>query len=357
MKGRLLKEYSRQSEHFLRVSITDESEGTLKNQRYLTKKALKDHMNKVMIIQREYIPIGWSPSQLRSYSLWYIHQYKKKTREGDEILDREQVLSFLGNFDKIKNPAKKAARIGQAFSASWTYLCKDGEIKESQIDDDRSTKGYLYTDGIGKISADLLERISLRLKIRDLSIVQVRYKGAKGILVLEKDLPARSIVLRDSMVKYKCEHNSAARYLDILDWNKYKAGFLNRQIIILLKSLGIRDEIFMKRQSQHIERISNLTFKDCSIFKHMNDELNTDINNLEPANVTILHLLRAGFKLEDEPFFRGVLETMKKNGYHQLKVKSNMVIEKSARIIGVGHCTCRSLTSGTSWSRGSFTAV
>ena len=182
-------------------------------------------------------------------------------------------------------------------------------------------------------------------------------RGAKGILVLEKDLPARSIVLRDSMVKYKCEHNSAARYLDILDWNKYKAGFLNRQIIILLKSLGIRDEIFMKRQSQHIERISNLTFKDCSIFKHMNDELNTDINNLEPANVTILHLLRAGFKLEDEPFFRGVLETMKKNGYHQLKVKSNMVIEKSARIIGVGHCTCRSLTSGTSWSRGSFTAV
>jgi hypothetical protein len=26
---------------------------------------------------------------------------------------------------------------------------------------------------------------------------------------------------------------------------------------------------------------------------------------------------------------------MKKNGYHQLKVKSNILIEKSARIIGV----------------------
>jgi hypothetical protein len=26
---------------------------------------------------------------------------------------------------------------------------------------------------------------------------------------------------------------------------------------------------------------------------------------------------------------------MKKNGYHQLKVKSNIMIEKSARIIGV----------------------
>jgi len=67
----------------------------------------------------------------------------------------------------------------------------------------------------------------------------------------------------------------------------------------------------------------------------MNEELNTDICILEPANVTILHLLRAGFRLEDEPFFRGVLETMKKNGYNQLKVKSNIMIDKSARIIGV----------------------
>jgi hypothetical protein len=39
----------------------------------------------------------------------------------------------------------------------------------------------------------------------------------------------------------------------------------------------------------------------------MNEDLNTDINNLEPANVTILNLLRAGFHLEHEPFFRGVL--------------------------------------------------
>jgi len=54
--------------------------------------------------------------------------------------------------------------------------------------------------------------------------------------------------------------------------------------------------------------------------------LNEDINNLEPANVTILQLLRAGFRLEEEPFFRGVLETMKKNGYHQLKQKSNIMI-------------------------------
>jgi hypothetical protein len=31
------------------------------------------------------------------------------------------IISFLGDFDSIDIPAKKAARIGQSFSASWTF--------------------------------------------------------------------------------------------------------------------------------------------------------------------------------------------------------------------------------------------
>lgn len=155
----------------------------------------------------------------------------------------------------------------------------------------------MFTDGIGKISCDMMEKISLKLSIRDLSIIQIRYKGAKGLLVMDPRLSKNTIHLRKSMLKYECTHESARKYLDILDWNKYKAGTLNRQTIILLKSLGIDDKIFMRRQEDHINRISNLSFKDCSIFKHMNEDLSGDINNLEPANVTILQLLRAGFKL------------------------------------------------------------
>lgn len=206
----------------------------------------------------------------------------------------------------------------------------------------------MFTDGIGKISADLIERMSLKLSIKDLSVLQIRYKGAKGILVKDSRLGKNTIHLRKSMIKYECTHESAQKYLDVLDWNKYKAGFLNRQTIVLLKSLAIEDKVFINKQREHIIRINNLSFKDCSIFKHMNEDLNTDISNLEPANVTILHLLRAGFKLEEEPFFRGVLETMKKNGYHQLKMKSNIMIEKSARIIGVLLLLTRSSTNTTS---------
>lgn len=99
------------------------------------------------------------------------------------------------------------------------------------------------------------------------------------------------------MIKYECVDKNAQKYLDILDWNKYKAGFLNRQIIILLRTLGIDNVVFTGLQEEHINRISKMTFKDCSIFKHMNDELNSDICNLEPANKTILNLINSGFEL------------------------------------------------------------
>ena len=60
-----------------------------------------------------------------------------------------------------------------------------------------------FTDGIGKISEDLLEEINLKLKVNnDLGAIQVRYLGAKGVLCVDPELPRKTIVLRPSMVKY-----------------------------------------------------------------------------------------------------------------------------------------------------------
>lgn len=83
---------------------------------------------------------------------------------------------------------------------------------------------------------------------RQLSVVQVRYKGAKGVLALDTRLPINTIQLRGSMIKYQCPDSETNKYLDILDWNKYKPGFLNRQTIILLRTLGIEDKQFQRLQ-------------------------------------------------------------------------------------------------------------
>lgn len=113
-----------------------------------------------------------------------------------------------------------------------------------------------------------------------MSVIQIRYLGAKGIFVLDETLPKNTVVLRPSMIKYRCTNSEAQKYLDILDYNKYKAGFLNRQIIILLKTLGVHDTVFEELQKTHIKNLSQMSFKDCSVFKQMNEDLNTEINNL-----------------------------------------------------------------------------
>lgn len=33
----------------------------------------RDRMKEIVIFNRAYDPLGWSPSQLRSFSLWYFH--------------------------------------------------------------------------------------------------------------------------------------------------------------------------------------------------------------------------------------------------------------------------------------------
>lgn len=54
------------------------------------------------------------------------------------------------------------------------------------------------------------------------------------------------------MVKYECDDLAARKYLDIVSWDKYLPGFLNRQIIILLKSLKISNEAFLTFQRRYI---------------------------------------------------------------------------------------------------------
>lgn len=36
------------------------------------------------------------------------------------------------------------------------------------------------------------------------------------------------------MIKYQTLHPQSVKYFDIIDYSKYKVGYLNRQIIILL---------------------------------------------------------------------------------------------------------------------------
>lgn len=78
-------------------------------------------MDNIQILNETYIPLGWSQSQLREGILWYTLESKYI-----KTVSRQHILNFLGDFDEekylhLKNPALKAARIGQNFGASWSF--------------------------------------------------------------------------------------------------------------------------------------------------------------------------------------------------------------------------------------------
>ncbi len=153
---------------------------------------------------------------------------------------------FLGDFDEknnnnLVNPALKAARIGQNFGSSWSF---DASAINFRYEDDIFAdvqRQKNFSDGIGCISADLMLHYQESLGLEELSAIQIRYKGIKGLLSINKELPDNTAVIRKSMVKYECYHPESVRYFDIIEVSRYKVGYLNRQIIMLLIQNNISD--------------------------------------------------------------------------------------------------------------------
>lgn len=142
---------------------------------------------------------GHSNSQLKSKSCFLFAGSK------DEISKK---VSELGEFSNIKTVAKKAKRIGLLFSTAQMAM----ELKPDRCEDipDVISKDYIFTDGCGLISVHLAELlvkqadIKYRNKRYFPSVFQIRYRGYKGVLMLEPTLKGQILVkFRDSMKKFK----------------------------------------------------------------------------------------------------------------------------------------------------------
>jgi RNA-dependent RNA polymerase len=67
------------------------------------------------------------------------------------------------------------------------------------------------------------------------------------------------------MIKF--EGNNDIDEIEILDYNKYRGGYLNRQIILLLITLGVKEQVFIDMQHEYLEDLKNCELKDASIYK------------------------------------------------------------------------------------------
>lgn len=146
---------------------------------------------------------GHSNSQLKSKSCFMM---RGSRTEVDQTVER------FGDFSKLRSVAKKAKRIGLLFSTSHAVVdvppdrCRD--IADIERDD------YIFTDGCGSISVPLARLVTQKKPILfrnqryHPSVFQIRYRGYKGVVLLEPSLATgTSLELRKSMRKFTGGHD------------------------------------------------------------------------------------------------------------------------------------------------------
>lgn len=105
---------------------------------------------------------------------------------GGELLHARLVIKRLGDFSGIRSPAKCAARIGQAFSQTFSSITL---AKESiHIIDDVERNGRVFSDGVGTCSEMVMKKIWKEYsQSRDLepTVFQIRFAGNDHLCCLK----------------------------------------------------------------------------------------------------------------------------------------------------------------------------
>nr|GEY92234.1 probable RNA-dependent RNA polymerase 1 [Tanacetum cinerariifolium] len=111
----------------------------------------------------------------------------------------------MGDFSRIKNVAKYAARLGQSFGSSKESLSvAQYEVEKiSDVEIVRNGTKYVFSDGIGKISAAFAQRVSKKCGYGFIpSAFQIRYAGYKGVVAVDPTAFMK-LSLRKSIRKQK----------------------------------------------------------------------------------------------------------------------------------------------------------
>ncbi|KAJ3916403.1 RdRP-domain-containing protein [Lentinula edodes] len=206
---------------------------------------------------RQYRFFGHGNSQLRGRGCYL------REANNDEELDN--IIYSFGELKGIMNVAKRAKRIGLLFSGAEVDFILDpkyvGDI------DDLTTGDENFSDGCGLISKRLcvqiarMKRILFQERRYTPCVYQIRYKGYKGVVMLHPDMDKEKehyIEFRKSMKKFKSTIDNTFAVVGYS--TPYSFGRLNNEIVVLLSSLGITNEVLLAKQQAYFTWIEQATF-------------------------------------------------------------------------------------------------
>ncbi|OMO72380.1 RNA-dependent RNA polymerase, eukaryotic-type [Corchorus olitorius] len=330
LSNRVLRNYINHIDNFLRVSFVDEELGKIRStdlssstsvtsdgkRTKIYDRILSTLKNGLVIGDKKFEFLACSTSQLRENSIWMF-----ASKPGLTAVD---IREKMGHIHVIRNVAKYAARLGQSLSSSRETL----EVKMNEIkiipDIDGGTK-YNFSDGIGKISAKLAKAVAGKCGLRTYtpSAFQIRYGGYKGVVAVDPTSSVK-LSLRKSMQKFDADSTS----LDVLSWSKKHPCYLNRQIIILLSTLGVEDIVFEKKQKEVTSQLDAILMDPERAKEAMEWISHGEITNV------LREMLMCGYNPDSEPFLSMMLRTIRASKLLDLRTKTRIFVENGRSMMG-----------------------
>ncbi|KAL8661349.1 MAG: hypothetical protein Q9202_005651 [Teloschistes flavicans] len=323
--NRVVRHYAEHADRFLRVRFTDEKvEGKI----YSTDKDTMDEVftrvkrtlrNGIIIGDRHYEFLAFGNSQFRENGAYFfapIHQ-----------LHAQHIRYWMGDFDEIPYVAQYAARLGQCFSTTRAVI---GTKPRDEEVEDVERNGYVFTDGVSKISQYLAHFIISELGIAKHSgdppsVFQFRFGGCKGILAVSPEMQRHEMTIRRSQYKFAARTET----LEIIRWSQFASANLNRQIIVVLSALGVPDGVFLGKQKAQLANLEvAMTDKKMALTMLQKD---IDPNQM---TLTVAGMILDGFQDCQEPFLMSILRLWRAWCIKYLKEKARILIEKGAFLLG-----------------------
>ncbi|GAV63008.1 RdRP domain-containing protein [Cephalotus follicularis] len=275
--------------------------------------------NGIVIGPKRYEFLAFSASQLRSNSVWMFASNDK--------VKAEEIREWMGCFNNIRSVAKCAARMGQLFSSSKQTMVVPVQDVEIIPDIEVTSDGfdYCFSDGIGKISLSFARQVAEKCGLSHTpSAFQIRYGGYKGVIAVDRN-SFRKLSLRGSMLKYESKN----RMLNVTSWSEPTTDcFLNREIVSLLSTLGIKDEVFEAMQQEQLHLLGKmLTNREAAL------DVLQKMGGYDSKNILVKMLLQ-GYEPNVEPYLSMLLQVHHESLLSDLKSRCRIYVPKGRVLIG-----------------------
>ncbi|XPS68550.1 RNA-directed RNA polymerase [Ascochyta lentis] len=336
VSNRVLRRYANHTECFMRVFFADEDGLSV----FHDPRSSQDDVygrfrdvlrNGITIAGRTFEFLGFSHASLRYHAAWFMAPFEE---DGVPIRARD-VIQALGDFTNIHCSAKCAARIGQAFSDTIHAVHVPDDAYVIETKDDVVRNGRTFSDGCGTISEGLLQRVWLSLpsdrRSKRPTVLQIRYRGAKGVVSLDNALLGEQLHIRKSMTKYVAREEwrdlelcgAAYRPLNM---------YLNHQFIKILEDLRIPLRNFFSVQDDALKALEMIVKHPLNAASFL-EQAHTGVFAKVPRLFQLMHYI--GLSFQTDKFLTDVVEIAAMSSLRDLKYRARIPIEKGCLLYGI----------------------